>query len=476
MVAYNAVSTIGSVLERIPADVWPEISEVAVFDDASHDATHELALEHGRSKRLEKLTVVRNPANLGYGGNQKLGYSYFAERGFDIVVLLHGDGQYAPEILRQMYEPIVDGRADAVFGSRMMPGYDGPLKGGMPLYKFVGNRILTRIENAALGVGLTEFHSGYRAYRLDALRALNTESMTDDFHFDTEIIIKLHHHGFRILEVPIPTYYGDEICHVDGVRYARDVVRAVQRYKRTVRGAGSAEEFAEFAPHYPLKPSDHSSHAVAARWVGEGRRVLDVGCGQAFFSEVLAAAGNHVVGVDQLAEPAARTALEDYVRADLDAGLASVRGLLDREGFDTVLLMDVLEHLRWPEELLGECRSFLRPGGTIIVSVPNVANLTVRLALLLGRFEYTERGILDRTHVRHFTRRTVRRMVRDLGYAIVREDVTPVPFEVALGLSPRSRSVRVGGRILKALTRLWPGGLAYQSLLELRDGRLPGAG
>src|SRR5204862_5572409 len=128
-----------------------------------------------------------------------------------------------PEILSHMYHPIVDGQAQAVFGSRMMTTYGGPLKGGMPLYKYAGNRILTSIENRSLGLTLTEFHSGYRAYDLHAIKKIDFTQMTDDFHFDTEIIIKLHHQGYKIKEVPIPTYYGTEICYVNGMKYARDV-------------------------------------------------------------------------------------------------------------------------------------------------------------------------------------------------------------------------------------------------------------
>ena len=110
-----------------------------------------------------KITVLYNPVNQGYGGNQKIGYHYAIERGFDFVALLHGDGQYAPEFLPALIEPLLKGEADAVFGSRMMNKRDA-LKGGMPLYKFVGNRILTSIQNRVLGANLTEFHSGYRVY------------------------------------------------------------------------------------------------------------------------------------------------------------------------------------------------------------------------------------------------------------------------------------------------------------------------
>src|SRR6204780_3754202 len=229
IVTYNAVTTLTKVLKRITPNVWANVEEIAVFDDASQDATYELAMGIKALRQLPKLIVLKHERNLGYGGNQKAGYRYFLEKGFDIVVLLHGDGQYAPEVLSHLYHPIVTGKADAVFGSRMMKTYGGPLKGGMPLYKYMGNRVLSVFENAALGLNLTEFHSGYRAYSVAALRKIDFTHMTNDFHFDTEIIIKLNHQGFTISEVPIPTYYGRTICYVNGLRYGSAVSRAVPR-------------------------------------------------------------------------------------------------------------------------------------------------------------------------------------------------------------------------------------------------------
>jgi glycosyltransferase involved in cell wall biosynthesis len=238
IVTYNALTTLARVLKRIPPSVWRNVEEVVVFDDASQDATFELAVGIKAVRDIPKLKVIKHSRNLGYGGNQKAGYQYFIEKGFDVCVLLHGDGQYAPEFLVRMYEPLVKGEAEAVFGSRMMQDFGGPLKGGMPLYKYVGNRILTAYENWALGMNLTEFHSGYRAYSLHALSQVDFTHMTDDFHFDTEIIIKLHHQNCRIREVPIPTFYGDEICYVNGMKYAADVYRSVSRYRRTIRSMG----------------------------------------------------------------------------------------------------------------------------------------------------------------------------------------------------------------------------------------------
>jgi glycosyltransferase involved in cell wall biosynthesis len=468
VVTYNALATILPVLKRIPPIVWRNVEEIVIFDDDSQDATYELAVGLKMLRNLAKLQVLKHPRNLGYGGNQKAGYRYFLEKGFDIVVLLHGDGQYAPEILARMYAPIVAGGADAVFGTRMTSAYGGPRRGGMPLYKYLGNRILTWYENRALGMQLSEFHSGYRAYSLRALRTIDFTHMTDDFHFDTEIIIKLHHQGFRIREVPIPTYYGTEICRVDGLKYARNVVRAVRRYARTVRSLERAPEFGEYFLKYSLKRLPHSSHDVARRLVGASQDVLDVGSGDGWFAETLGPSGNRVVGIDRLEQPARTDAFVDYIRADLARGLADAEASLGTRTFDAVLLHDVLEHLPAPERLLADCPRRLRPHGRLIVSVPNVANIVVRLRLLFGRFDYEERGILDRTHLRFFTRRSARRLLTDHGWTIEREIATVIPLERVIDLAPDNPVLRALNAILAGVTRLAPGLFGYQVMFVAR--------
>src|SRR5215471_17439261 len=442
VVTYNAATTLASVLKRIPPTVWANVEEVVVFDDASQDSTFELAVGLKATRLLPKLQVLKHEKNLGYGWNQMAGYRYFIERGFDVVILLHGDGQYAPEILAHLYHPIVAGEADAVFGSRMMRTYGGPIKGGMPVYKYVGNRILTILENRALGMNLTEFHSGYRAYNLRALAQIDFSKMTRDFHFDTEIIIKLRHQGMRIREVPIPTYYGSELCYVDGLKYAADVMRAVRRYRQTCRSVERAPEFAEYFVHYPLKRSKRSSHYYAQRFVGSGQQVLDVGCGVGFFAAWLKEDGNRVTGVDALPHTAAHDALEEYFPVDLNASGGALPAKLGSRRFDAVLLLDVLEHLTDPDHLVREARQVLGEHGRMIVSLPNVANITVRLALLLGQFNYTERGILDRTHLRFFTRKTARRFLEENGMEVMQMKATVMPLELVLGLAPENPLMR----------------------------------
>jgi glycosyltransferase involved in cell wall biosynthesis len=224
VVAYNAETTLRSVLQRIPSAIMSKIEEIFVFDDASSDATHAV----GRQLQSEvfhdgKLSIYRNDVNLMYGGNQRRGYQYAIDRGLDIVVLLHGDGQYAPEVMQELLTPLETGEADMVMGSRMMiPG--AARKGNMPLYKFVGNKILTWTENRLAGTDLSEFHSGYRAYSVRALRNIPLAAMTTNWHFDTQIILEFLKRSYRIAEVPIPTYYGDEICRVNGIPYAMHCV------------------------------------------------------------------------------------------------------------------------------------------------------------------------------------------------------------------------------------------------------------
>ena len=229
VVAYNAEATLQKVLQRIPPDVYAKIEEIFVFDDASHDRTYETGRACMQEPYGAKLKVFSNPVNLMYGGNQRKGYQYAIQRGLDIVVLLHGDGQYAPEVMQELLTPLESGDADMVMGSRMMvPG--AALRGNMPLYKYVGNKILTWLENRLAGLRLTEFHSGYRAYSVNALKQLPLDTMTWNWHFDTQIILEFLRRGLRIKEVPIPTYYGDEICHVNGIPYAWNCVRESLKY------------------------------------------------------------------------------------------------------------------------------------------------------------------------------------------------------------------------------------------------------
>jgi glycosyltransferase involved in cell wall biosynthesis len=458
VVAYNAVSTLANVLDRIPAEFRSKVSEVVVSDDHSEDATYLVGLGYRQTSDLP-ITVIRQPRNLGYGGNQKAGYRYAIEHGLDIVVLLHGDGQYAPESLPEIVAPLERGEGDAVFGSRMMVK-GAARRGGMPLYKFVGNRILSRLENAALGSDLSEFHSGYRAYSTAALREIPFEQNSDGFNFDTQIIIQLHHARKRILEVPIPTYYGDEISRVNGMQYAWDVTRDVLAYRLQQVGFGSGDRVS-LGAEYQLKESEDSSHGriLALLASRPPRTILDLGCSSGLLTQRLQAAGHRVTGVDVVETPGVRERMDRFYVANLDAGIPTEVGT----GYDIVLAADVLEHLREPEGLLRDARRVLRPGGTMIACVPNIGHWYPRFRTLLGRFDYDQRGPLDRGHLRFFTRRSIKRVFQREGFVV--RDVVPVGLPLdAVGIEARR------GRWLRALDsvalKLWPTMFGYQFILE----------
>jgi SAM-dependent methyltransferase len=332
-------------------------------------------------------------------------------------------------------------------------------EGGMPLYKYVGNKILTTIENAMLGMSLSEFHSGYRIYSCEALKKIPFQRNTHDFHFDTQIIIQLHAAGLRIVELPIPTYYGDEICHVNGMKYAKDVVKSVVEYELHELGLQHRPEY-EVEPNYTLKRSLLSSHSQLLEMVGSApRTILDVGCGQGELGHTLRERGHSVVGIDYN-QP--KFELDEFVKADLGQGLP-----LDNRRFDVVLLADVLEHMLDPHRLLLQAKERLAPGGRVLVSLPNVTHWSVRAQVAMGKFDYTNKGILDRGHVRFFTRASAERMFEGAGLSPVSHRTTPVPWENVI---PHVLGRFVTDKVEKTdylFTRLRPNLFAYQHVFEL---------
>lgn len=462
VVAYNAATTLRSVLDRLPADFRASVDHVLVCDDASADETYEIGLDY-KSEGTLPLTVIKHTANLKYGGNQKYGYAWAIDNGYDVVVLLHGDGQYAPEVIESLVDPLVIGDADVVMGSRMMLR-GSARKGGMPLYKFVGNRILSTFQNWMTGADLTEWHSGYRAYRIDALTDVPFSEYSNDFDFDTEIILGMLGAQKRILEVPIPTYYGDEICYVNGLSYARDVVEDVIRHRTRAMGFGRGTSVSQT---YAIKPSAHSAHGRLLGWLAAETpgEVLDLGCSDAEFASLARLKGHRVTGVDRVKPEGVVDRLDHFVEADLNFGLPS--GLAN--DYDIVVAADVLEHTLRPQALLEEVKERLSPTGSILVSVPNISHWYPRFRIAAGRFDYDQRGPLDETHVRFFTRDSFEAMVERAGLRVVERDTVASPVDVldrGLGPAPRRLLGRVE-RLDRAAAKAWPRLFGYQFLYRL---------
>jgi glycosyltransferase involved in cell wall biosynthesis len=464
IVAYNAEKTILSTLGRIPTTLNSDYDiEVLVIDDCSLDSTAEII-----SRKIEDqgyiypVTILRNPINQGYGGNQKIGYKYAISHQFDVAVLLHGDGQYAPEKIPDILLPFQKYKDSlgAVFGSRML-NKSGALKGGMPLYKFFGNQILTFIQNKILRSNLSEFHTGYRAYAIRAISSIPFEYNTNDFHFDTEIIIQLLYAGFFIEEVPIPTFYGDEVCHVNGIKYALDVLKTSLKARFIALGIFYDPKFDVAPPNikkYVSKLNFNSTHSLAFNLINKEETILDLGCADGYFSEELNKTKKCKVTSVDIEEKIISGC--QYIQCNLNQELPS----LNWEAFDVVVMLDVIEHLADPENFLNRLRLALSSNRkvSVIMSSGNVCFFITRLMMLIGQFNYGKRGILDITHTRLFTVSSLERLLRYADFDIKKIVVVPAPYPLAIGLNIFSKSLLTLNSIL---ARLAPGLFAYQTLI-----------
>lgn len=465
IVAYEAEASIAQVLARIPVTLSQRCNiDVLIIDDASTDNTFSTATS--APPIPYPLHIFYNPTNLGYGGNQKLGYQFAIEHQFDFVVLLHGDGQYAPEKIERLLNPLFNDDADAVFGSRMLES-GAALKNGMPLYKYVGNKILTWFENKMLGTHFSEFHSGYRAYSVRSLSSVPFAHNSDDFHFDTEIIIQFVYAGLRINEQPIPTYYGDEICRVNGIQYALNVIKAVIRARLQKLGLFYSRQFdccrETNVAHYPSKLDFASTHQAALQMIRPGSRVLELGCHQASLGSALKKQRHcTVVGVD-INPASANIDLDTYLVHDLNQGLPD----LDLTEFDYIVVLDVIEHLSSPEAFVQSLYEGLgeSPDTQVITSTGNIAFAIIRFMLLLGQFNYGKRGILDLTHTRLFTFPSFKSLFEQNGFRIVQESGIPAPYPLAINNSLINKLLL---RINQMAINFWRGLCSYQIFMVVQ--------
>jgi glycosyltransferase involved in cell wall biosynthesis len=233
--AYNAAKTLEITVAAIPKDI---VDDIILVDDGSRDGTVAL------SRKMGLKTFVHDK-NLGYGGNQKTCYREALKLGADIAVMVHPDFQYDPTLIPELVAPITRGECDAVFGSRMLVPANA-LKGGMPKWKYVANIALTKLENFVLGLNLSEYHSGFRAYSRDVLKKLPLDKNSDDFVFDTEIIVQMKIAGMKIKEVPISTRYFPDASMIGLKRstiYGLSIIVVLNKYLFTKFGVKKYAQF-----------------------------------------------------------------------------------------------------------------------------------------------------------------------------------------------------------------------------------------
>lgn len=226
--AYNAGKTLIQTYHEIPFDI---VDEVILVDDASQDNTFQIAEDLGIKN------IYKHPENLGYGGNQKTCYKAALELNADIIIMLHPDYQYTPKLISAMVEILNSGVYQVVFGSRILG--KGALNGGMPLYKYISNRILTLLQNIIIGQKLSEYHTGYRAFTREVIENIRFEDNSNDFVFDNQMVVQIFNAGYEIAEITCPTKYFDEASSINfsrSMKYGFGVLKTSIQYRLKMLG------------------------------------------------------------------------------------------------------------------------------------------------------------------------------------------------------------------------------------------------
>ena len=245
MPAYNAGRTLRLTYEELPKDT---VNLVILVDDGSTDATLDVARQLG-------LEIFVHNRNYGYGANQKTCYAEALRAGAEVVVMVHPDYQYDPRLVPQIIEPIVNGRADVVLGSRLKAG--SALAQGMPWWKYLANRFLTGLENRVFSLSLSEYHTGYRAFRREVLETVNFTANSDGFVFDQEIIAQVVAARFRIAEIAVPTRYFPEASSasfVASVGYGLRILSVLLWFTLNQRGLRRSRRFDSLRARYTRLP------------------------------------------------------------------------------------------------------------------------------------------------------------------------------------------------------------------------------
>ena len=426
IVAYNHENFIEKVLERLPKSIFLEDYEILIVDDASIDKTFQIAKEWSKNNKKIKIRILKNIQNYGYGGNQKIGMQYAIKYNFDNLILLHGDGQYAPEILHELLKYHIYKKAALTLGSRMIHKKNA-LKGNMPLYKFVGNIILTKLQNFILQTKLSEFHTGYRIYSVKNLKYLRFDLNTNNFHFDTEIIIQHLSKNYKIVEFAIPTYYGDEISYVNGLNYAFNIIKESCLYRLQNLGIFQQNKYGNKLENYKDKSTFFSTHSLAIKEIKENSSIIDLGSSEGKYLQLLKKQKNcFVKSVNKYRNKISKL-IDKNETLDLNNKIPS-----DINKYAYVLILDVIEHLKEPESFVKNLHDNLEQNQKIIASTGNISFFVVRLMLLIGFFNYGDRGILDKTHTRLFTFGSFKNLFKDY-FEIEKVIGIPAPYPLAIG-------------------------------------------
>ena len=443
-------------------DEGPAVGKAGDEGPAAGEAGDSIRAGSGVAAAPEQWpAIVHLAPQRGEGDIQKAALKLAIEAGLDVLAVLRSAGPQAHEALRALVAPVERGECDAVIGvrepSRLRAGDDRPA-----VRRHMARAALTRLDGM-LGTQLSDLHSGWRAYRLEAMASIPFEGNGQDAHFNLQVVLQLLKGGHRILEVPVPEVRDQGLTAPEALRRARDTWADVLRVRLGRRGYLSGR-LGGVSAEYQLKSAPNSSHSMVLRWLGQmpAGRILDLGCSSGLLAERFRALGHRVTGVDVQALPGVTERVDRFIAADLDRGLPAA--VAEEGPFDVVVAADVIEHVRDPDRLMGQIRSVMVPRGTLILSVPNFGHWYPRLRTAVGLFDYDQRGILDVGHVRFFTRRGLLDLIRRTGFTVTQRQATGLPLEV---ISSRAGAMGRGVRVADRLAvQAWPTLFGYQFVVR----------
>lgn len=446
---------IGKTIERIPRVVDDWIGAVVVMLDQASRANI-ADIESLVADRTLELRFHRPPRDSGYGAARKAAFEYALREHFDHAITMRGDTSHPPERLPELIHAALAEPRCLRLATRRNERTISTLRG-------FGHRLSTAFQNRILGLRLRDYHASYRLYPLEALSRVPFQLDSDDSLFDAEIILQFRALGVPIHEQPLLAGCGGDGTGSDGLRHSLGACGVAIGYRfHQVHLTRNGRYIVDHDVHYTLKLSDTSSHMQIVAAIEPNSRILDLGCSQGLLARPLLEKNVRVTGVDVGPGKRLASELDEYFQSDLEEPLELPHGRV----FDYVVVADVIEHLRNPTQLLRGARRYLKEDGRLIISTPNIALWFYRLSLLVGRFEYGPRGVLDETHVHLFTGATFRREVEKAGFQVLRRRVTALPFEVVFESTGRSRAIHILASAYHLLARLWPAMFAYQYVLE----------
>jgi len=475
LVDCSDTDAIRKTLSRIPEELSDWFEEVVIMLDRPTGGALASAIELRGVKRLD-LRFHRPPRDSGFGAVRKAAFEYALRKGFDHVVVMRGDATHLPEKLPGLVQLALADPARFVLATSLGPGRSSSSRR-------LSHRVGTFIQNRILGMRLRDYRTSFRLYPSEALARIPFQLGADDALFDTEIIIQLRALGIPIHEALLIDGDGqsNDDINLGAQHVAGPVSKSVSKkvpgkppfdlracaaaigYRfHQIHLTRNGRYLVDHDIHYTLKRSSTGSHTQIVSAIREGSTVLDLGCSNGLLARPLLEKNVRVTGVD--AGPGERLSKEltGYYQRDLDLPLE----LPYERVFDYVVCADVIEHLRNRAQLLRGARRYLKPDGKLIISTPNIALWFYRLSLLVGRFEYGPRGILDETHVHLYTGATFQREIEMAGFTVLRQRVTSLPFEVVFESTGRSRLVRNLEFAYHQMARFWPSMFAYQYILE----------